>query len=434
VFIDFPAPLRRGATYSIDFDYSGMPLEQGRFGSMAFHTDPAGRPWITTACEEEGASTWWPNKDQWRDEPDQGMQLSVAVPNALTDVSNGRFMGKTDLGDGYSRWDWLVQYPINSYGVALNIGAYEHFSDRLGNLPLDFYVLPENLARAKLQFAQAKPMLEIFERYFGEYPFAKDGYKLVEVPYAGMEHQSAVAYGNGFENGYLKRDFTGVGISLQFDFIIIHESAHEWFGNAVSAADVADMWIHEGFATYLEALYVEQRWGKDAAIKYVNGEKPKVRNQEPVITQRGIHREPTQDMYFKGALFLNTLRSIVNDDARWEKLLRDLFQRFKYQNIATEDVVQFFNTQLGRNLTPIFDQYLRRAAIPTLELAFENDGTLAYRWDADEREFAMPVRAGAPGALQILQPTTAWKTMRSPAPKEMFEVATDLYYVNVVKQ
>jgi aminopeptidase N len=434
VFIDFPAPLRRGGTYSIDFDYSGMPLEQGRFGSMAFHTDPAGRPWITTACEEEGASTWWPNKDQWRDEPDQGMQVSVAIPNALTDVSNGRFMGKTDLGDGYSRWDWLVQYPINSYGVALNIGAYEHFSDRLGNLPLDFYVLPENLARAKLQFAQAKPMLEIFARYFGEYPFAKDGYKLVEVPYAGMEHQSAVAYGNGFENGYLKRDFTGVGISLQFDFIIIHESAHEWFGNAVSAADVADMWIHEGFATYLEALYVEQRWGKDAAIKYVNGEKPKVRNQEPIITQRGIHREPTQDMYFKGALFLNTLRSVVNDDARWEKLLRDLFQRFKYQNIATEDVVQFFNTQLGRNLTPIFDQYLRRAAIPTLELAFENDSTLAYRWNADEREFAMPVRAGAPGAMQILQPTTEWKTMRSPTPKEKFEVATDLYYVNVVKQ
>jgi len=432
VFIDFPTRLKQGRTYSIDVDYSGMPLEQGRFGSMAFHTDPAGRPWITTACEEEGASTWWPNKDQWRDEP-EGMQISVAVPNALMDISNGKFAGKTDLGDGYTRWDWLVQYPINSYGVALNIGTYAHFSDRLGNLPLDFYVLPENLDRGKTQFAQAKPMLEIFERYFGEYPFEKDGYKLIEVPYAGMEHQSAVAYGNGFENGYLKRDFTGVGISTQFDFIIVHESAHEWFGNSITAADVADMWIHEGFATYLESLYVEQRWGKDAALKYVNGEKPKVRNEQPVITQPGIHREPTQDMYFKGALFLNTLRSVVNDDAKWEKLLRDLYQRFKYQNIRTEDIVRFVNAQLGRNLTPIFDQYLRRAAIPTLELSFRNDGTLAYRWKADEQNFAMPVRAGAPGKLQILEPTTSWKTTGSPASKDQFEVATDLYYINVIK-
>jgi aminopeptidase N len=430
VYIDFPAMLAAGGTYTIDFHYSGTPLEQGRFGSMAFRTDSAGRPWITTACEEEGASTWWPNKDQWRDEPD-GMQISVAVPNGLMDVSNGKFVGSTNLGDGYTRWDWLVQYPINSYGVALNIGAYAHFSDRLGDLSLDFYVLPGSLERARPQFAQAKPMLEIFERYFGEYPFAKDGYKLIEVPYLGMEHQSAVAYGNKFANGYLGRDFTGVGISLQFDFIIIHESGHEWFGNAISAADASDMWIHEGFATYLESLYVEQRFGRDAAVKYVNGEKSRVKNQEPVITQRGIHREPTQDQYFKGALFLHTLRSVVNDDAKWEKLLKDFYQRFKYRSILTEDVVQFFNAQLGQDLTPVFNQYLRRSAIPVLELAFQDDGTLAYRWKADERDFAMPVRAGAPGSLQILEPTTDWKTMRSPATKDVFHVATDLYYIDV---
>jgi aminopeptidase N len=433
VFVDFPAALKNGETYSIEFHYSGMPLEQGRFGGMAFRTDPAGRPWITTAAEDEGANTWWPNKDQWRDEPD-GMQISVAVPNGLMDVSNGKFLGKTDLGDGYTRWDWLVQYPINSYGVALNIAAYAHFDDRLGDLPLDFYVLPENLDRARPQFAQARPMLQIFEKYLGEYPFAKDGYKLIEVPYAGMEHQSAVAYGNRFANGYLERDWTGVGISTRFDFIIIHESGHEWFGNSVSAADVSDMWIHEGFTTYLEVLYVEQRFGKEAAVRYVNGEKPKVKNQEPIITQRGIHRSPTQDQYFKGALFLHTLRSIVNDDARWEKLLRDLYQRFKYRNILTEDIVQFVNAELGRNLTPVFDQYLRRAAIPTLELVFESDGTLAYRWKADERDFAMPVRAGAKGALQILEPTTAWKLMKAPASKDDFEVAMDLYYINVEKK
>jgi aminopeptidase N len=430
VYVDFPNQLRSGRTYSIDFFYSGMPRQQGRFGGMAFRTDPAGRPWITTAAEDEGASSWWPNKDQWRDEPD-GMQISVAVPSALMDVSNGTLAGKIDIGGGYTRWDWQVQYPINSYGVALNIGAYTHFAERHGNLPLDYYVLPENLERARAQFAQAKPMIEIFEGYFGEYPFAKDGYKLVEVPYLGMEHQSAVAYGNNFANGYLGRDFTGVGISTQFDFIIIHESGHEWFGNSVSAADVSDMWIHEGFTTYLEALYVEQRWGKDAAIKYVNGEKPKVKNQEPVITQRGIHRSPTQDMYFKGALFLNTLRSVVDDDARWQKLLRDFYQHFKYQTILTEDVVAFFNAQLAKNLTPIFDQYLRRAAIPVLELAFTEPGMLAYRWKADERAFAMPVRIGAGGSWQVVEPTTAWKTMATSLTKETIQVATDRYYIDV---
>lgn len=430
VYVDFPETLRSGRTYAIDFHYSGTPLEQGRFGGMAFRRDPAGRPWITTACEDEGASTWWPNKDQWRDEPDE-MRISVAVPNGLMDVSNGTFLGKTDLGDGYTRWDWAVSYPINSYNVALNIGAYAHFSERHGDLTLDYYVLPENLDKARAQFAQTKPMLEIFERYFGEYPFARDGFKLIEVPYAGMEHQSAVAYGNRFRNGYLERDFTGVGISLLFDFIIVHESAHEWFGNAVSAADVADMWIHEGFATYLEALYVEQRFGREAAIKYVNGEKSKVRNQEPVVTQRGIHRQPDQDMYFKGALFLHTLRSVIDDDARWESLLREFYQRFKYRNIVTEDVVQFFNAATGRNLTPIFNQYLRRADLPTLEIAFVEAGTLAYRWKADERDFAMPVRIGANGTWQRIEPTTEWKTMPTTATKDTVQVATDLFYIDV---
>ena len=433
VYVDFPETLRSGRTYAIEFHYAGTPLQQGRFGGLAFRTDPAGRPWITTAAEDEGARTWWPNKDQWRDEPDE-MRISVAVPNGLMDVSNGKFLGKTDLGDGYTRWDWHVQYPINSYNVALNIGAYVHFGERHGNLPLDYYVLPENLDRARKQFAQTRPMLEIFERYFGEYPFARDGFKLIEVPYLGMEHQSAVAYGNGYVNGYMGKDFTGVGISPLFDFIIVHESAHEWFGNAVSAADVADMWIHEGWATYLEALYVEQRWGKESALKYVNGEKPKVRNQEPVVPQRGIHRVPTQDMYFKGALFLNTLRSVVDDDARWARLLRDFYQRFKYRNILTEDVVQFFNAELDRDLTPVFDQYLRRATLPTLELAFTEPGTLAFRWRADERAFAMPVRIGARGNWQVIEPTTAWKTMPTALTRSDIEVATDLYYVDVAIQ
>src|ERR1700684_3701726 len=311
VFVDFPQTLQAGRVYSIDFYYSGHPVETGRFGAITFRKDPAGRDLINTACEETGASMWWPNKDQWRDEVEE-MEISVAVPNGLVDVSNGRFVGKTDLGDGYTRWDWQVHYPINNYDVSLNIGNYEHFADKLGDLTLDFYALPEDLDKAKRQFSQAKGMLEAYQHYFGEYPFVKDGYKLIEVPYAGMEHQSAVTYGNHFANGYLERDWTGVGISPRFDFIIIHESGHEWFGNAVSAADVSDMWIHEGWTTYLECLYVEYRWGKEDGLKYTNAYKTKVRNQQPIITPHGINREPPQDMYFKGALFLNTIRSVVN--------------------------------------------------------------------------------------------------------------------------
>jgi aminopeptidase N len=434
VFVDFPETLHAGQEYTIDFYYSGHPLQTARFGGFTFGKDPAGRPWIYSACEDVGASVWWPNKDQWRDEV-ENMQISVAIPNGLVDVSNGKFVGKTDLGDGYTRWDWLVQYPVNNYDVSLNIGTYVHFSDQLGDLPLDFYVLPEDLEKAKKQFAQAKGMIEAYQHYFGEYPFQKDGYKLVEVPYAGMEHQSAVAYGNHFTNGYLGRDWTGVGVSPKFDFIIIHESGHEWFGNSVSAADRSDMWIHEGWTTYLEVLYVEYTFGHEDALKYANGYKPKVQNREPIIAERGIAATPPQDMYFKGALFLNTLRSVVNDDARWWALIHDFYQHFKYQNIMTEDVVAYFNQQTGLYLTPLFDQYLRHTAIPTLELKFNDaDGTVDYRWQADEPDFAMPIRVGTKTDWQIIQATTYWQTMKTPLKKNEFDVATDLYFVNVFKE
>jgi aminopeptidase N len=434
VFIDFPQPLRKGREYAIEFHYSGTPLEKGRFGGLAFRKDPAGKHWINTANEGEGSSIWWPSKDQWRDEP-EGMRLSVAIPSHLVDVSNGKFVGRTDLGDGYTRWDWQVHYPINSYNVSLNIGDYVHFSDQLDGRTLDYYVLPGSLEKAKTQFTQAAPMIRVYEQIFGEYPFLKDGYKLIEVPYTGMEHQSAVTYGNGFQNGYGGRDWTGVGVSPKFDFIIIHESAHEWFGNAVSAADVSDMWIQEGWTTYLENLYVEKMFGYDDALKYVNGYKSKVRNRQPIITQRGIHRTPSQDMYFKGALFLNTLRSVVNDDDAWWRVIRNFYQAFKYKNILTEDMVRFFNAELGQDLTPIFDQYLRRAALPVLELAFDDEAkTLAYRWRADERAFAMPIKVGDPENWLLIRPTTDWQVMAAPMPKDAFEVATDLYYVEVVKQ
>jgi aminopeptidase N len=278
-------------------------------------------------------------------------------------------------------------------------------------------------------------MLQAFQHYFGEYPFKKDGYKLIEVPYSGMEHQSAVTYGNHFANGYLERDWTGVGISLRFDFIIIHESGHEWFGNSITAADPSDMWIHEGWTTYLECLYVEYMYGHDDYLKYVNAYKSKVKNTKPIIAERGINAEPPQDQYFKGALFLNTLRSVVNDDPRWFKLIHDLYQHFKYKNIMTEDIVQFFNEKTAKDMTPIFNQYLRHTAIPALELKFnEGEGTVAYCWKVDEPGFAMPVRVGKKNNWQIIQATTDWRTMKTPLAKDDFEVATDLYYITVDKQ
>ncbi|MGZ8843242.1 MAG: M1 family metallopeptidase [Pyrinomonadaceae bacterium] len=433
VFVDFPETLKADRVYTIEFYYSGTPQTIGRFGGFTFGKDPAGRHWIFTACEGEGASIWWPNKDQWKDEV-ESMKISVAVPNGMTDVSNGRFIGKTDLGDGFTRWDWLVNYPINNYNVSVNIGKYEHWSDRLNDLSLDFYALPEDLERARKQFAQARGMLQAFQHYFGEYPFKKDGYKLIQAPYSGMEHQSAVTYGNRFANGYLERDWTGVGISPRFDFIIIHESGHEWFGNSVTAADRSDMWIHEGWTTYLECLYVEFMYGKADGLKYTNGYRAKVGNQRPIIAPRGVNATPPQDQYFKGALFLNTLRSVVDDDRRWFILIRNLYQRFKYQSIMTEDMIAYFNRSTRRNLTPIFNQYLRHTAIPKLELKFdEKAGTVSYRWKVDEPGFAMPVRVGTKDRWQIIQPTTEWQTMKTSLRKDAFEVATDLYFVDVSK-
>jgi len=434
LYIDFPETLHKGKTYEIVFAYSGRPVTQGRFGCFSFDKDKEGKPWITTACEGEGPSIWWPNKDQWKDEPQDGMELDIAVPNGLMDVSNGRFEGSKDVGDGYTEWRWHVHYPINNYDVALNIGEYQHFTlPQHGKTTLDFYALPEDLDKAKEQFAQVPTMLDAYEHYLGEYPFDKDGYKLIEVPYAGMEHQSAVAYGNHFTNGYYGRDWTGVGISPKFDFIIIHESGHEWFGNAITAQDSSDMWIHEGWTTYLESLYVEYRWGKDDAIKYINGYKLKVHNERPIISPRGTNAEPPQDQYFKGTLMLNTLRSIVNDDTKWWADVHDFYNHFKYQNIMTEDVVDWWNQRTGMNLTPFFDEYLRHAALPVLQLRFDPDKhTMSYRWKADESGFAIPINVGDPAHWSRITPnTTDWQTMPWNGTADEFHVDTDHFYVDV---
>ena len=432
VYVDFPKKLLMGRTYTIEFNYSGHPVEMGRFGGFVFRTDPMGRPLVNTACEEEGASVWWPNKDQWRDEV-QSMDISVEAPSDLVEVSGGRFQGKEELADGYTRWNWHVNYPINNYDVSLNIGKYVHFADRYGDLTLDYYVFPEDLDKAKRQFVQVKDMLNAFTHDFGDYPFPKDGYKLVQALYSGVENQTAITYGNHFENGYVGHP--AEGIATRFDFIIVHESAHEWFGNSITAKDRSDMWIHEGWANYSEVLFVEYMWGKRDALVYINTGKDKVKNEFPVISQEGFFSTPPADQYKKGSLFLNTLRSVINNDDKWFSLLRNYYQHFKYRTIMTTDMVAFFNQHTGLQLRPIFDEYLRHAAIPTLELRFdEAPHTLSYRWRAEEQQFSMPVRVGLKNDWRIIRPTTQWQRMRTGIAKDDFEVATDLYYINVTKQ
>lgn len=431
-YVQSPTTLKKGETYTMEVFYSGHPVEMGRFGGFVFRKDPMGRPLVNTACEEEGASVWWPNKDQWRDEPQEGMEISVEAPSNLVEVSGGRFQGKRDLADGYTQWNWKVQYPINNYDVSLNIGTYVHFADVYEGLSLDYYVFPEDLEKAKRQFVQVKNMLRAYDHFFGEYPFPKDGYKLVEALYSGVENQTAITYGNHFENGYLGRPKTGIG--TWFDFIIIHESAHEWFGNSITARDRSDMWIHEGWANYCETLFVEYMWGKADGLIYLNTGKDHVKNARPVISEPGVFSTPPEDQYKKGALFLNTLRSVIDDDAVWFKLLHDYYQQFKYQTIMTTDVAEFFNRQTGLNLTPIFDQYLRHSEIPVLELRFDAGArTVSYRWKADEPGFAMPVLVGKKDAWQRVQPTHEWQTIPTAIGREEFGVNTDLFYVAVNK-
>jgi aminopeptidase N len=436
VYIDFPSTLAKGKVYAIDFYYSGHPVEMGRFGGFVFRKDPVGRPLVNTACEEEGASVWWPNKDQWLDEPDT-MDISVEAPSEFTEISGGRLQKKTDLPDGYTRWDWHVSYPINNYDVSLNIGKYEHFSDeyadQYGPLTLDYYVFPEDLDKAKHQFIQAKNMLKAYEHYFGAYPFQRDGYKLVEALYSGVENQTAITYGNHFENGYLGRPKAGIG--TWFDFIIIHESAHEWFGNSITARDRSDMWIHEGWANYCESLFVEYMWGKHDAMIYMNTGKDRVKNERPILCEPNVFCTPPEDQYKKGALFLNTLRSVINDDDKWFALLHDYYQHFKYQTIMSTDIDAFFSHRTGMNLTPIFNEYLRHAKPPTLELRFDDSKhTVSYRWQAEDATFAMPIRVGDSNHWQTITPVTnTWKTMPTSLTHDQFFVATDFYYVFVSK-
>lgn len=436
VFIEFPLPLEKDSEQSIQFYYQGKPKIAKNApwdGGFVFKTDSNGKDFIGVAVQGTGASLWYPVKDSQTDEPDKGASIKVAVPNGLMNVSNGRFKGSVALENGFTRWDWEVTNPINTYSITVNIADYVHIHDAIGDLDLDYYVLRENEEKAKIHFeADVKPMMQCFQSKFGKYPFYEDGYKLVETPYLGMEHQSAVAYGNKYKKGYMGGDLSGTGIGLSFDFITIHETGHEWFGNSITSKDIADMWIHEGFTTYSESVFLECTKGYEEAQKYINGQAKNVAYDRPVIGFYGVNKEGSSDMYYKGALLINTLRHITNNDAKWWQMLLKFSETYKKQIIDTETVIAFFNKEIGYDLTAVFKQYLNHKNIPKLIIKKHLNG-FKYRWETDEKDFVMPVEITINGKMERLIPTNEFQKsgIRFTSFAEEVQVATDKFFIKV---
>jgi aminopeptidase N len=382
-------------------------------GGISWKKDENGKSFIASSCQGLGASVWWPNKDHMYDEA-ESMLISVNVPKGLMDISNGRLISTKQLKDNTTSYTWQVTNPINNYGVNINIGDYVAFSEKYkgekGDLDCQYYVLRNNLAKAKKQFQDVPKMLKAFEHWFGPYPFYEDSYKLVEVPYLGMEHQSCVTYGNGYKNGYRGRDLSGTGWGLKFDFIIIHESGHEWFANNITYKDIADMWIHESFTNYSESLFVEYYYGKEAGAAYVRGTRKNIRNDQPIIGQYDVNNEGSGDMYYKGGNMLHTIRQIINNDDKWRQILRGLNSTFYHQTVTTQQIENYISEQAGIDLTPVFNQYLRDTRVPTLEYYFK-EKQLTYRWINCVDAFTMPVQVDLNGESLRIQPTKEWKVI-----------------------
>lgn len=440
VFVTFPNTINKGSKDEFTVFYSGNPTIAKRApwdGGIVFSKDSLNNPWVATACQGIGASIWWPNKDQQADEVDSAL-ISISVPKGLTDASNGRLRKVTDLKNGYTRFDWIVTEPINNYDIEANIGKYSHISDSYmgekGKLTLDYWVLDYNVEKAKKQFGEnVKDMIKAFEHWFGPYPFYADGYKLIEAPHLGMEHQSGTAYGNHYRNGYLGRDLSGTGWGLKWDFIVVHESGHEWFGNNITSKDLADMWIHESFTNYSESLFIEQRYGKQAGQEYVHGTRFAIANDRPILGVYNVNKEGSGDMYYKGGNMLNMIRTIINDDEKWRSILRGLNKTFYHQTVTYEDVVGYINQQSGKDLSPVFDQYLKYRSIPILNF-METGGKLYARWISDVKGFNMPVRVKLKGGdYQFITPSTRFMPVTiDGAKKDNIEVDTFNYYIGVM--
>ncbi|MCB9314607.1 MAG: M1 family metallopeptidase [Lewinellaceae bacterium] len=433
-FIQLKKTQKTGANEVVTIWYSGKPRPARMApwdGGFSWAKDESGKPFVATSCQGLGASVWWPCKDHMYDEPDS-QTIVVTVPAPLMDVSNGRLRRTTENSDGTRTFEWFVSNPINNYGVNVNIADYRHFDDTLhgakGLLTLDYYVLPENLEKAKKQFQQVKGMLRAFEYWFGPYPFYEDGYKLVEVPYLGMEHQSSITYGNAYKNGYLGRDLSRTGWGLKWDFIIIHESGHEWFANNITYRDVADMWIHESFTNYSEGLYTEYFWGKEAGAEYIRGTRADIQNRSPIVGVYDVNVEGSSDMYSKGGNMLHTIRQIVDDDEKWRAILRGLNRDFYHQTVSGAQVEAYISEHSGKDLRKVFDQYLRQRNIPLLEYSIKN-GTLRYRWIDCVEGFDMPVKVTLErGKFDFIYPTTGWQETRlRGVKKKQFKVDNNFY-------
>ncbi|MGD1318345.1 M1 family metallopeptidase [Chryseobacterium sp. 2R14A] len=413
IFISANTSFKKGEKYTIDVMYSGNPVIAKNApwdGGWIFKNDEKGNPWISVANEGIGASVWLPTKDIWSDEPDSGIVMKIITPKDLVGVGNGRLINqKTENNKNIFTWE--VKNPINAYSIIPSIGKYVNFKDSYegekGKLDLDYWVLDYNLDKAKKQFQQVKPMLKSFEYWFGPYPFYEDSYKLVESPHLGMEHQSNVAYGNGYQNGYLGRDLSETGVGLQWDFIIIHESGHEWFANSITAKDQADMWIHEAFTNYSEVLFTENYIDKKSADIYAQGIQRNILNDVPIIGKYGVRNEGSGDMYAKGASMVHTMRQIINNDVKFRQILRGLNKDFYHQTVTTEQVEKYISEKAGFDFTTVFNQYLRTVDVPVLEYS-QNGNELKYRYSNAVKNLNLPVRFGD----QMISPTGSWQTLK----------------------
>lgn len=413
-FIQLKKPQKTGDENEIVIAYDGHPKEAIRApwdGGFSWKKDDNGKHFIATSCQGLGASVWWPNKDHMYDEVDS-MAISITSPKELMAVGNGR-LRKVEEHTGTTTYHWYVSNPINNYGVNINIGDYVYFGEKFqgenGQLDMDYYVLKDHLKKAKLQFKQAPMMMKAFEYWFGPYPFYEDSFKLVEVPYLGMEHQSSITYGNKYQNGYLGHDLSGTGTGLLFDFIIIHESGHEWFANNITYKDIADMWIHESFTAYSENLYLDYHFGKEFASKYVIGTRANVKNDKPIIGLYNVNNRGSGDMYYKGANMLHTIRQLLEDDEKWREILRGLNKQFYHQTVSTKQVEDYLSEKTGKDLSAMFNQYLRTDKIPVLEYKLE-DGVITYRYTRVVEGFDMPIRLFIAEEEKWLFPTSKWKS------------------------
>ena len=418
-FIEFPFPFQMSSTHNLIIYYHGKPQVAVRppwGGGLIWTKDKNGNPWVSIACQGTGASIWYPCKDHQSDKPDSA-SLHITAPSDLVSVSNGRFRSFRDNKNGTSTYTWAVVNPINNYCLIPYIGKYVNFSEKYagekGELDMNYWVLDYNLEKAKMQFRDAPKMMKAFEHWFGPYPFYEDGYKLVDAPHLGMEHQSATAYGNGYINGYHGRDLSETGWGMKWDFIIVHESGHEWFGNNITAKDIADMWVHEGFTNYSETLFTEYYWGKEAGDAYVQGIRKNIKNDKNIIAPYNVNTEGSGDMYYKSGNMLHTIRQIINNDEKFRDILRGLNKTFYHSTVTTQQIESYISNQSGKDFTKVFDQYLRTTKIPVLEYKIAK-GILSYKWNDVVKGFNMPVKVTlGNNKYTLLYPTKIFKQIKT---------------------